>query len=785
MATIGADEAEALAPAAAATRGLNAEEAELAVDKDAKMRVTTVLKVAAFVDLAGLVLLAPAYNQMALTATGAPNVTIPDSSFPNPGGTYLPDYSLAVMLFTMCSSLGGAIGNPITGRLSDSKGRKFVILLCLTGGTASYVIMYLAGAVVEDYYMFLGGCFVNGLFGGSRGAIQAYLMDVWGREFPKIQPGLYSVFMYGGAGGGMLGMLILLIVIPLDITGALFIPALVAAALSTTCALTVYFQCPEPPRKVGPPKENMVFSKVHTKVYVNDKNQVASNSAGPWAKTSVCSDKLAQGEYDICNEIKGVLKERVYVTLTIGSEKQIRNPVKPRDAGGVEVPKKVNTILWTFILAGSLDNFGDSGTSFARSALMTKKWPFSSGIELQGCLVIVMILMIKISMELIVRNSMIKQPRIQLKWWTLVGNFCTSIFQYIMIPIMMAQCSGYCSGSDGMGSFVGFLGVWSMSKLFGFTSTLAAMFMLPMYAPAESRGAWLGRNSGVQSATAVVTPIVLWAIEKVAFTSTNPTAGGTAVLATCGTVSLLAALWYFIGVVLNVPRPQKPLPLSVETLDHYLAMPAAAFGMLPFSERMAVNAELQSDQKSIIHVPWGSYSEDVPHLQTMLDRAPEEFSHLRNHMLGLLTNKAALIEGHGKIAQYYKDIDANFDQDKERVEFGNWMADYMDDAGYSSWIQYPDMYKALVMNAFPPLEELDDLNFGRTKGLSLADYEIRMMKWMEVLDMHIGSNKKHHKTSSLVATTYCHHIYMSVCMNRVQLFFHRLFRGHPPARAQR
>ena len=59
----------------------------------------------------------------------------------------------------------------------------------------------------------------------------------------------------------------------------------------------------------------MVFSKIHTKVYANDKNQVASNSAGPWAKTSVCSDKLAQGEYDICNEIKGVLKERVHVKI--------------------------------------------------------------------------------------------------------------------------------------------------------------------------------------------------------------------------------------------------------------------------------------------------------------------------------------------------------------------------------------------------------------------------------------------------------------------------------------
>ena len=62
-----------------------------------------------------------------------------------------------------------------------------------------------------------------------------------------------------------------------------------------------------------------------------------------------------------------------------------------------------------------------------------------------------------------------------------------------------------------------------------------------------------------------------------------------------------------------------------------------------------------------------------------------------------------------------------------------------------------------IVEGFKVAGILDGLDIGRTKGLSLADYEIRMMKWMEVLDMHIGSNKKHHKTSSLIATTYCHH----------------------------
>jgi hypothetical protein len=189
----------------------------------------------------------------------------------------------------------------------------------------------------------------------------------------------------------------------------------------------------------------------------------------------------------------------------------------------------------------------------------------------------------------------------------------------------------------------------------------------------------------------------------------------------------------------------------VETLDHYLAMPAKTFGLLPFGERMAVNTKLQADAKAPIHIPWGSYTEDVPHLQLMLDRAPGEFRMMRNFTLKLVTNKTLLVAFLAQTRLLVAQQDEKFDKGKERAEFGQWMADYLDDAGYSSWIQYPDMYKALIMNAFPPLEELDDLTGARQGDFTVADFEEKMLKWMEVMDLHISSSKSHSKTMSLAA----------------------------------
>ena len=39
----------------------------------------------------------------------------------------------------------------------------------------------------------------------------------------------------------------------------------------------------------------------------------------------------------------------------------------------------------------------------------------------------------------------------------------------------------------------------------------------------------------------------------------------------------------------------------------------------------------------------------------------------------------------------------NLDMNKARSEMGQWMADYLDDAGYTTWASHSTMYKSMFM----------------------------------------------------------------------------------------
>ena len=41
---------------------------------------------------------------------------------------------------------------------------------------------------------------------------------------------------------------------------------------------------------------------------------------------------------------------------------------------------------------------------------------------------------------------------------------------------------------------------------------------------------------------------------------------------------------------------------------------------------------------------------------------------------------------------------------KDREAMGRWVGEYFDDAGYMGWIYYPELFKAMLMTAFPPME---------------------------------------------------------------------------------
>ena len=65
---------------------------------------------------------------------------------------------------------------------------------------------------------------------------------------------------------------------------------------------------------------------------------------------------------------------------------------------------------------------------------------------------------------------------------------------------------------------------------------------------------------------------------------------------------------------------------------------------------------------------------------------------------------------------------------------GQWIADYLDDAGYEQWEAAPHLFKALIMNAFPPIDILD----GKRPDIKdRAQLRTSLMALMKVLDLHV------------------------------------------------
>ena len=68
---------------------------------------------------------------------------------------------------------------------------------------------------------------------------------------------------------------------------------------------------------------------------------------------------------------------------------------------------------------------------------------------------------------------------------------------------------------------------------------------------------------------------------------------------------------------------------------------------------------------------------------------------------------------------------------------GMWIGSYFDDAGYEGWKFYPELFKAMVMTAFPPIEALDE-----KAGSGMAttrDFEEQQLNFLRVMDEHLVS----------------------------------------------
>ncbi len=138
-----------------------------------------------FIDLLGFGILIPILPTFAEKQLGMGEASI---------GIVLAVYSLFQFIF-----------NPILGRLSDKKGRKPIITICLLLNAAGYVIF----AFTNSFLLLLISRIVGGVGGSSVSTAQAYIADVTSKEERSKGMGLIGMafglgFVFGPFIGGLL-----------------------------------------------------------------------------------------------------------------------------------------------------------------------------------------------------------------------------------------------------------------------------------------------------------------------------------------------------------------------------------------------------------------------------------------------------------------------------------------------------------------------------------------------------------------------------------------------------
>ncbi|CAE6971948.1 unnamed protein product [Symbiodinium natans] len=639
---------------------LTPEQVRLQSDQGFRRAVTAIVCAAAFFDIAGAIILQPAVPMIMSNAPGSvrpaswPEGYRHPHAFPRESFSGV-SYAFAVNLVLIVNQLGNMISNMAMGTLSDKYGRKPLMLLGLFCGLASLALYYVAGIAMRSFWAFLSCSFVNGLFGGNKTVIQAYVKDIWGTDFPKVQPILFFCFMLGGAGGGLLGGVATSLVQVDEISGNLFIAGPICASLSFLLFLVILFKMPEAPR----------FEK----------------------------QAFMEG---------------------------------PKEA----LPTYVRRILVVLIIGGAADAFGDQGNTFARNTIFSNRYPAGKEVGINMALLMVKAFGLVIAMFVVLVSS----RRLGLAPWCVIGNLCSAAAQFAVIPNTMP--------------FEGFIAIWSTSQVFGFTSTLATNFLLPRFAPPDQMGTWMGLNNSANLFGQCFAPLLMSAM----YSSLSPADGSPAAefqmaesvcLATCGSISMLAFL-LFLPLLRLIPKKDpwksKVLNLDDKKMEEYEAMSAREWVRLDGLERFHVNEKRREQGLPPILQHWTDYEEDMLDggVEDIAERSHKELRDIRRRLTAMLTNRDMLQESIAKHNAIKADIPKLYDLDSEMKKAGAWLTGYLNDAGYHQWPLYPELFKSMIMTAFPPLGPL-----GKEKAdvTSIPEMEMYMMSFLRTLDQHLHTQR--------------------------------------------
>jgi len=109
----------------------------------------------------------------------------------------------------------------------------------------------------------------------------------------------------------------------------------------------------------------------------------------------------------------------------------------------------------------------------------------------------------------------------------------------------------------------------------------------------------------------------------------------------------------------------------------------------------------------------------------------------------ILTTGSLLTQFQTDQEMLMKAYDAAINKGEAASEMARWLVQYWEDAGWCEWSVTPSLFKARLMEAFPPLEELDGLS-DNVADISSLTFEIRAINTLRAYQESIRLARRHH-----------------------------------------
>lgn len=388
---------------------------------------------------------------------------------------------------------------------------------------------------------------------------------------------------------------------------------------------------------------------------------------------------------------------------------------KQKEKENEKTPDMALKILITGIIGSGLDSAGDEGTRMARGTIMSTVFPEWSTTERQNYLLLAIIAVIMAALVLL--GFMRKCLNL--------GGVCVlgCVFTLATQLLLMIEWDA-----------APYIAIWHAGKLFGFVSTIGSSFLIQETAPKNLLGRWNSRNEAVSNICMGIAPLIFATIYDGVG---NPR--GQEMLAATSAISFLSVIAY-VPIIGWIPKPKKKEDEDqIQDMSVYDAMSDVEFGHLPMEvlDKVCQSALEKGNPPRL--VSWGDYKKERALLTGLQQRATKDFEYFNQAMITTLTNRELMAQEQENFKKL-KDLMPKVDRDKAREEMGTWIADYFDDAGYEGWETQCTMYKSMVLNAFPPIDPLDDLKPDYTT-MPLDKFEENMLTFLGILDQHIVTNK--------------------------------------------